>query len=101
MRGADDVAGLCQVADGARGTDKAEVQDANPADPDVADLPGSRFEPDVGRLDVAMDQSGLVRRGQPRGNFAANTKDFGRREAVPFVELVLERIAVQELHRQV
>ena len=54
---------------------------------------------DIGRLDIAMDDSFLVRRFQPRSNLDGNLQPFGCAEAEAAVaDVIAQRLAIQELH---
>ena len=41
---------------------------------------GRRFEPDISRLDVAMNQPAVVGRGQPQCSLAADPQHFLQRQ---------------------
>ena len=47
-----------------------------------------------------MNQAGLVGRRQPLGRFAADAQDFRQRQPAFAPEPVVERFALEELHRQ-
>ncbi len=67
---ADDRAGLGQMGLVAQGPGQAEIEDL--------DAPSVTFQPEIGRLDVAVDQSSLVRGGQSFGRFPADAQHFHR-----------------------
>ena len=68
----------------------AEVEDLGPS---VRD-----FEPDVPRLDVAMDQPRPVRRGEAGGHLAADPERQVDRRRLAALEPALERDPLEELH---
>ena len=59
------------------------------------------FEQHVARLDVAVDQVGRMGGGQPLGDLPADPQHLGHVERTDAVEPLLERLAGDELHRQV
>ena len=76
---------------------QAEIEDFHPA-------AGGGVQPDVGRLDVAVDQPVLVRRRQPPGDFPAQFQDLVHRQrsgfALLLLEVILQRHALEQLHGQ-
>jgi hypothetical protein len=57
-----------------------------------------RFQPDVRRLDVAMDQPRLMRGAQSLGNFLADAHDLIDGQPLRFLPVSIERLALQEGH---
>ena len=90
-----------------RAGNKAALRDAGvvggAGQAEVGDLRLVRpaFEQDVARLDVAVDQVARMGRGQPLGDLPADPQHLGHFERTDPVELLLERLAGDELHRQV
>ena len=74
-----------------------------PGQPEVEDLhpPLVPFEPDVGRLDVAVDEAARVRRRQPLGHLPADPQHLRRRRPRAGPQRRPERLALQQGHRQV
>ncbi len=58
------------------------------------------LQPDVGRLDVAVDQPALVGRRQPLRHLPADAQHLGHRQLALPLEPFVERLAFEELHRQ-
>jgi hypothetical protein len=71
---------------------QAEVEDLHP--------PALPLQPDVGRLDVAVDQPLLVGRRQPLGDFAADAEGVGQRQRPLALQPVLQRLAFEQHHGQ-
>ncbi len=97
-RRADDGPFLRQRGVGRR-TRQAEIEDLDAAS-------GRRrsrlaFQPDVGGLDVAVDQAAGVGRGQAEGDLPADTADFIDRQNPFAPEPVLQRLAGQQRHGEV
>src|SRR5262249_42740394 len=62
-------------------------------------VPG--FEPDIGGLDVPVDQSAGVRGGEPLAYFAPNSHELIQRERISVPDPILQVLASQKLHCQV
>ncbi len=92
-RRAQNVAGLRQMHVLLRQAGQAEVDDLDPA--------AAGFEPDVGGLDVAVDQSARVRRRQARRDLPADTQDLGQRRHFRVLEPALQRLALEQGHGEV
>ena len=89
-RRAEDGPGRGQVLEVALGPGEAEVEDPDPA-------PGG-FEPDVGRLDVAVDQPARVGRRQPLGDLAADPERLVDRRSALATEPGVERLPLEQGH---
>ena len=76
------------------GAGQAEVGDLDP-------LLDAALQQDVARLDVAVDQPQRVGRGQPPGDLPADPQHLRHLERPGPVELLLQRLAGDELHHQV
>jgi hypothetical protein len=99
---------------------QAEVEDLDPANrgrPSLASrgrqpaeggpagrrprLAGPLLQPDVARLDVAVDQAALVRRRQPLGDLPADAQHLVQRQRPPGPDqALLQRLAAEQRHRQ-
>ena len=55
------------------------------------------FQPDVGRLDIAMQQASCMGRRQPLGDLAADPDDFRNAQSTGAGKMVLEGFAVEQL----
>lgn len=74
------------------------------------DAAGLRFQPNIGRLDIAMNQPVFVRLRQARGNLASDAQDFAERQregvclnrrrriAASRPQAVVERLTAQQRH---
>ena len=71
---------------------QAEVEDFHPAR-----LP---VEPDVARLNVAVDQLAFVGGGQSRGRLPADAQHLGQRQPAFALQPIFQRLALQERHGQ-
>jgi len=71
--------------------------------PEIGDLRRSidPADQDVGRLDVPVDDPGLVRRAQRVGEDCAEGEDPGRIEAIPLVQALLQTLPLHVLHGDV
>ena len=72
---------------------QTEVGDLDPLD--------AVFQEDVRRLDVAMDDTLLVGSGQPGGDLQTNPQSLLQAELPLAVDLLLQRLAIDEFHHQV
>ena len=61
----------------------------------------SLFNQNVARLDVSVDQPHRLRGGQTGGHLPAEVQHFGSLQRPGSVELLLERLTVDELHHQI
>ena len=68
---------------------------------DLHTLLGTLFEQNVGRLDVTMDQSHRLCSRQTAGDLPPDMQHFGSFERAASIELVVQRLAIDELHHQV
>src|SRR5262245_54706768 len=64
------------------------------------DLTSGSLQPEVRRLNVAVDQAALVRRRQPLGDFAADAQQLRPTQNGFTLESLVKRFALEELHRQ-
>jgi len=72
-------------------TGQAEIDDPDPAP--------VFLQPHVGRLDVAVDQTACVGRGQPFGDLPADAQHLGQRQATARpVQPIFEGLALEHLH---
>ena len=76
-----------RVAGGSAG--QPEIEDAHAR----GEFGIARFEPDIGRLDVAMDQAAFVRRGEAGRHLPPNFESQGRRQRRIVSQPALERLA--------
>ncbi len=60
----------------------------------------ARFEPEVRRLDVAVDQAARVGGGQAEGDLTADARRLADRRAVAGAQPLLQAAPAQQLHRQ-
>ena len=74
------------------GSGQAEVEDLHAV--------RLRLQPDVGRLDVAVDQPALVGRRQSPRHLPADAEHLGQRELALALQSRVERLAFEELHGQ-
>ena len=91
-RRADDRPLLRELAFRSGGSGQAEVQDLHAV--------GFRLQPDVGRLDVAVDQPALVGRRQSQGHLPADAQHLGHRELALALQSHVQRLAFEKLHGQ-
>ncbi len=81
--------------------DGAVVARQRQAEIDDLDAVPAFLQPDVGRLDVPVDQPALVGLGQSLRDFLADPQDLLGGQFALAVEAVFQRLAQQELHGQV
>ena len=86
--------GCVSCVSSAGGAGQAEVEDLDAAR-------SRRLQPDVGRLDVAVDQAALVGRRQALGRSPGRCAAPPASGSLPLaLEAVVERLAFEELHGQ-
>ena len=69
---------------------------------EIEDLHAAFFalQPDVGRLDVPVDQTAFVGGRQALGHFPADAQHFRQRQLALALKAVVQRLAFEELHGQ-
>ena len=86
-------AGLGQARVLGRGPGQAEIEDLDAA--------ARRLQPDVGRLDVAVNQAALVGRRQTFGDLPADAQRLGQGQRPFAAQPRLQRLAQQQPHDEV
>ncbi len=74
----------------------------DPRQAEVEDLhaPARPLQPDIARLDVAMNQPALVGCGEPFGDLTAEAQRLGRGQGALATEVLGQRLALEQRHGQ-
>jgi hypothetical protein len=89
---ADDGARTRQMLVRLHGTGQAEVEDLNP--------PARRFDPEIARLEIAVNELALERGFEAGTDFPGDPHHLGDRQPFLAVEALVQRFALEDRHRQ-